>query len=120
MFEPDSLDFKLGLVKAQIGLSQFDGAIALLEELIQQNPGKESLWVLQANVYIQREQPAKAIVNLEVLRRMDLITPQQLGLLGDLHLTQDNRDMALEAYLAAVEKDGGKTPERGSGPAKCW
>lgn len=118
VFEPDSMDFKLGLVKAQIGLNQFDAAIALLEELIQQNPGKDSLWVLQANVYIQREQPAKAIVNLEVLRRMDLITPQQLGLLGDLHLTQDNRDMALEAYLAAVEKDGGKTPERGLRPAE--
>lgn len=118
VFEPDNLDFKLGLVKAQIGLNQFDAAIALLEELIQANPGKDSLWVLQANVYIQREQPAKAIVNLEVLRRMGLISAPQLGLLGDLHLTQDNRDMALEAYLAAVEKDGGKTPERGLRPAE--
>jgi tetratricopeptide (TPR) repeat protein len=118
VFEPDNLDFKMGLVKAQIGLSQFDAAIALLEELIQQQPGKEALWALQANVFIQREQPAKAIVNFEMLRRLDLITAPQLALLGDLYLGQDNRELALESYVAAVAKDGGKNPERGLRPAE--
>ncbi len=118
VFEPENIDFKLGLVKAQIGLSKFDSAVALLDELLQEHPERDNLWALQANVFIQREQPAKAIVNLEILRRLGKATAPQLGLLGDLHLTQDNRDQALAAYLAAVEKDGGKTPERGLRPAE--
>lgn len=118
VYEPENLDFKLGLVKAQIGASQFDSALALLDELIQLQPGKEALWALQANVFIQRDQPGKAIVNFEMLRRLDLITAAQLALLGDLYLAQDNRDLALDAYLAAVAKDGGKNPERGLRPAE--
>lgn len=118
VFEPDNLDFKLGLVKSYIGLSQFDSALALLEEMIQQHPDKENLWVLQANVFIQKEQPAKAVVNLEILRKLEKATAAQLSLLGDLYMTQDSRDLALEAYLEAVAKDGGKTPDRGLRPAE--
>lgn len=118
VFEPDNLDFKLGLVKAYIGLNDFDPAVALLDELLQRFPEKDNLWALQANVFIQKEQPGKAIVNLEILRKMGKSTPAQLGLLGDLYLTQDSRDLALAAYLEAVDKDGGKTPERGVRPAE--
>lgn len=118
VFEPDNLDFKLGLVKSYIGLAQYESAIALLDELLPQHPDKENLWALQANVFIQREQPARAIVNLEILRRLDKATPAQLSLLGDLHMTQDNRDQALAAYLAAIEKDAGQTPDRGLRPAE--
>jgi tetratricopeptide (TPR) repeat protein len=118
VFEPENLDFQLGLVKATLGLNQYDAAIALLDELIQQNPDKDNLWALQANVFIQREQPAKAVVNLEILRKLDKATAAQLGLLGDLYLTLDNRDQALSAYAAAIEKDGGKTPDRGLRPAE--
>jgi len=118
VYEPDNLDFKLGLVKSYMGLAQHDAAIALLDELLQRHPDKDNLWALQANVFIQRDQPGKAIVNLEILRKLGKATAPQLGLLGDLYLTQDSRDMALASYLEAVEKDGGKTAERGLRPAE--
>ncbi|MGE3312239.1 MAG: tetratricopeptide repeat protein [Limisphaerales bacterium] len=113
VFEPDTLDYQMGLVKCYIGLEEMDAAVALLDELIQRNPEKESLWALQANVFAQREQPAKAIVNLEILRKLDKADAPQLALLGDLYLVQESPDLALEAYLASVEKDGGKNPSRG-------
>jgi tetratricopeptide (TPR) repeat protein len=113
VFEPDNLDYALGLVKCYLGLSQLDAAAAMLDELIQRHPERESLWGLQANVFVQREQPARAIVNLEILRKLGKAEAAQLALLGDLYLMQDSRDLALEAYLASVEKDGGKAPGRG-------
>jgi len=118
VYEPENLDLKLGLVKAQVGLNNLDAAAALLEELLQQHPEKENLWVLQANVFIQKEQPARAVVNLEILRKMGKISAAQLSLLGDLYLTQDSRDLALAAYLEAVAADGGKLAERGLRPAE--
>lgn len=108
VFEPDNVDFKLGLVKCSVATANYDHALALLDELIQQHPERESLWTLQANVYIQKEQPAKAAISLEMLRRLGKATPQSLFLLGDLYMTREARDLALSAYLEATAKDDGK------------
>lgn len=104
LFEPDNTDFKLGLIKSAISQSNYDQALALLDELIQQQPDKENLWTLQANVYVQKGQPEKAAVALEMLRRLGHAKPPQLLLLGDLYLNQDARDLALAAYSEGVEK----------------
>jgi tetratricopeptide (TPR) repeat protein len=118
VFEPDNFDFKQGLVKCAVATSNFDRALALLAELLEQYPDKESLWTLQANIYIQRDQPAKAAVALEMLRRIGKATPQNLFLLGDLYMTQVARDLALEAYLQGIEKDGGQNPGKALRPAQ--
>lgn len=118
VFEPENLDFKLGLVKSALGMDNYDYALALLQELIQQHPERDSLWTLQANVFIQKEQPARAAVSLEMLRRLGKATPQNLFLLGDLYMTQESRDLALAAYLEAVDKDSGQNPARALRPAQ--
>jgi tetratricopeptide (TPR) repeat protein len=112
LFEPENLDFRLGLVKCQIAQANYDAALVLLDELIRQFPEKDNLWALQANVFIQKEQPAKATVNFEMLRRLGKATPAQLFTLGDLYLAQEIRDLALNAYLEGVEKDAGANPAK--------
>jgi len=118
VYEPENLDFKLGLVKSAIGNANYDYAVALLEELIKQYPERDSLWSLQANLYIQKEQTAKASVSLEMLRRLGKANAQSLYLLGDLYMAQDSRDLALSAYLAAMDKDGGQNPAKALRPAQ--
>ncbi len=118
VFEPDNLEFKLGVVKCAVSLENYAYALALLDELIKQHPERDALWTLQANIYIQKEQPAKAAVCLEMLRRLGKATPQNLYLLGDLYMTQEARDLALAAYLEALEKDGGQNPAKALRPAQ--
>ena len=112
VFEPENLDHQLGLVKAATGSGNYDYALALLDELLRQCPERDNLWTLQANLFIQKDQPAQAAVNLEVLRKLGKANPQQLSLLGDIYMMQEARDLALNAYLEAVEKDAGKNLER--------
>lgn len=112
LYEPDNLDFKLGVVKAFIALSQYDAASAMLDELIQQFPDRDNLWALQANVYIQKEEPERAAVNLEMLRRLGKATPAQLLLLGDLYMAQEATTLALDAYVAGVAAGSGKNAGR--------
>lgn len=112
LFEPDNLDFRLGLVKCLIAQASYDAALALLDELIRQFPDRDTLWALQANVFIQKEQPARATVNFEILRRMGKATAAQLFTLGDLYLSQEIRDLALKAYLDGIGKDGGANPAK--------
>ncbi len=112
VFEPENVDFKLGLVKSSIATANYDYALALLDELIKEYPERDNLWTLQANIHIQREQPAKASLSLEMVRRAGKATPQTLYLLGDLYMTQESRDLALGAYQEAIEKDGGANPAK--------
>jgi len=112
LFEPENLDFKLGLVKAEIGQANFDAALALLDEMLQRYPDKDVLWSIQANVYLQKNQPEKAVVNFEVLRRLGKATAENLATLGNIYLMQDSRDLALSAYLESLEQDGGQKPDR--------
>lgn len=107
VFEPENVDFKLGAIKAAIGTANYDRALALLDELIRMQPERENLWTLQANIHIQREQNAKAATSLEVLRRLGKAQPQTLYLLGDLYMAQEAKDLALGAYMDALDKDDG-------------
>ncbi|MCI0746668.1 MAG: tetratricopeptide repeat protein [Verrucomicrobia subdivision 3 bacterium] len=118
VFEPDNVDFKLGLVKCSVATANYDHALALLEELIRQYPERDNLWTLQANIYIQKEQPAKAALVLEMLRRLGKANAQTLFLLGDLYMAQEARDLALAAYLEALDKDGGQNVGKALRPAQ--
>jgi len=118
VFEPDNLDFKLGLVKCALSTANYDYALGLLDELIRQYPERESLWSLQANIYVQKEQPAKAAISLEMLRRLGKATAQNLFLLGDLYMAQEARELALGAYIEAVDKDAGQNPAKALRPAQ--
>lgn len=118
VFDPENADFKTALVKSAIATSNFDYALALLDELLDQFPERDLLWTLQSNIFIQREQPAKAAISLEIVRRLGKATPQNLFLLGDLYMTQEMRDLALSAYSEAIERDGGQNPARALRPAE--
>ncbi len=118
VFEPDNLDFKLGAIKCALQTANYDHAMALLDEVIQQYPERDNLWTLQANVFIQKEQPAKAAISLEMLRRLGKASPQSLFLLGDLYMAQESRELALAAYVEALEKDGGQNPAKALRPAQ--
>jgi predicted Zn-dependent protease len=118
VYEPENLDFKLGLVKSSIGTGNYTYALALLDELLKQYPERDNLWMLQANLFIQQEKPAQAAISLEMMRRLEKATPQSLNLLGDLYMAQDSRDLALGAYLEALAKDGGQNPAKALRPAQ--
>jgi len=118
VFEPDKLDFKLGLVKCSLSTGNYDYALALVDELLHQYPERESLWSLQANLYIKKEQPKEAAISLEMLRRMGKATVPNLFLLGDLYMTQEAPDLALHAYLDAVDQDAGQNLAKALRPAQ--
>jgi tetratricopeptide (TPR) repeat protein len=112
LHDPLNLDWKLGLIKSFIEVGQYRRAAEMLDELIQAHPDKANLWVLQANVFIQQEQPMKAAVNLEALRRLGQATVPDLALLGDLYMAQDSAALALSAYVESMEMDDGSRSGR--------
>ncbi|MHB9009355.1 MAG: tetratricopeptide repeat protein [Limisphaerales bacterium] len=108
LYEPDNLDFQLGLVKCHLATANYEAAHALLGELLAKYPEKESLWALQARLYVQRNDLPNATVSYEILRRLGKATAPDLMLLGDIYMTREAPELALSAYLAALEQEGGQ------------
>jgi Flp pilus assembly protein TadD len=103
---PDNNDWKMGLLKSQIATGRYTEADKLLQEMIAAAPDNDSLWTLQAGLFMQMDQPAKAAMNYEMLRRMGKADLKTLMLLGDIYMTMDAREVALGAYLEGIAKDG--------------
>lgn len=111
LFEPETLDYKLGLAQAILRQQKFGEAASLAGELISKYPDKPDFWMMQANAYLGLEQPMKAAENFEILDRMGKATPESLNLLGDIYATLEKMSMAANAYARALKADENGKPD---------
>ena len=104
LLDPNSRDWKLGLAQALIAQEKFPEAANLIGTLIEENPNDKQLWLQHTNAYLAMEKKMEAAVNLEVLRLKGLADESNLNLLGNLYMDRNEPQLALYAYLAAMEK----------------
>ena len=108
LMQPAVKDWKIGLARCLLETERYDDAIALLESLLTDDPGNPDFWLLQGNAFIGKGESMRAAKNLEVVRRMGAADLATLNLLGDIYMTNEAPDLALDAYLAAADMAGGK------------
>jgi len=106
MLDPDNKDWTMGVVRCWIATENFRPALRMLEEMLGQDPEQESLWALQAGIYMQMNEPAQAVVSLELLRKMGKADVKSLALLGDIYLMQNSPSLALPVYEEVLKMDG--------------
>ena len=106
LLAPEIQDWKLGLIKSHIARENYSQAVALLDEVLAENPESANLWSLQANVFLEMEDNQRAAVNFEMLRKMKKATLANLMLLGDIYMLDGALELALPVYLDAIEEDG--------------
>ncbi len=112
IFMPEHKDWKMGLIKSLIGQSKFTEASRMVAEMLAKDPNDVSLWSLQASIFTQQEDFASAAVNYEILRKFGKIDFRQLMVLGDIYMSQDAKDLALEVYLQGVDQEEPGKAER--------
>jgi tetratricopeptide (TPR) repeat protein len=104
LLDPASRDWKLGLAQALMAQEKYAESANLIGTLIEENPNDKQLWLQQTNAYLAMEKKEEAAVNLEVLRLKGLADESNLSLLGNLYMDRNEPQLALLAYLAAMEK----------------
>lgn len=104
LLESSSRDWKLGLAQALMAQEKFAEAASLIDTLIRGNPNDKQLWLQQTNAYLAMDRKDEAAVNLEILRHKGLADEANLNLLGNLYMDRAEPQLALYAYLAAIEK----------------
>ena len=106
MFQPDVLDWKLGLVRCVLKQQKAAEAASLCEEIIRENPDRTEFISLQSEAYLAMKDNLKAAENLEILARSGVAKPEELQRLGDIYLVSKDPALALSAYKRAIEAGG--------------
>lgn len=104
LLDDSSRDWKLGLAQALIAQQKFAEGASLIGTLIEENANDKQLWLQQTNAYLAMERKKEATVNLEILRFKGLADESNLNLLGNLYMDDSEPQLALFAYLAAIDK----------------
>lgn len=104
LLDPASRDWKLGLAQSLLAQDKHLEAANLIGTLIEENPNDKQLWLQQVNAYLAMDNKEEAAVNLEILRFKGLADESNLKLLGNLYMDRDEPQLALFAYLGAIEK----------------
>lgn len=100
--QPDERQWKLGEAQALLALERPREAASILQSLIETAPGESSLWLTQADAWIQLEDEHRAAANLEIVHRSGALQPDAILSLGHLYLQKGLPALALERYLAAL------------------
>jgi tetratricopeptide (TPR) repeat protein len=104
LLDASSRDWKLGLAQALMAQEKHAEAANLIGTLIEENPNDKQLWLQQTNALLAMDRKEEAIVNLEALRLKGIADESNLNLLGNLHMDRNEPQLALLAYLAAMDK----------------
>jgi len=102
--DPKSRDWKVGLTQSLMLQEKLAEASSMFDTLIAENPEDRQLWLQQANALIGLDRKMDAAVNLEVLRMKGLANESELNLLGNIYMEQGEAQLALYAYLEAIDK----------------
>jgi tetratricopeptide (TPR) repeat protein len=105
LLHPGHTEAMLGTAKALIRQERYREGLALVGEILRQEPMNRELWSLRVNAYLAAGEHEKAMQAVELARRLDCANAEMLATLGDLHLHRDQPGDALSAYEQAFEDE---------------
>jgi tetratricopeptide (TPR) repeat protein len=105
LLNPDESQWSSGLTLSLYQQEKWTEAAAMLSDLLAQNSEASDFWKMQANCFLNLDQPLRAAQNFEVMRLKGLADVATLNTLGDIYSDQKKPVLALGAYLRALEMD---------------
>jgi len=100
-------DAMLGLAKALMQQERYAEGLALVGEILNNNPTNRELWSLRTNAYLSMGKQADAMRTIEKAQRLGCANSEMLATMGDLLLNSDQPEDALRTYKMAF---CGETP----------
>jgi tetratricopeptide (TPR) repeat protein len=105
LLDPTERDWKMGLARAFFQQRRFADVAALTGAMLDENPDQVDLWLLQASAYLQMGQPLSAAENYQFVEAMGKAEPGHVNNLGDIYINQGLYELAVDAYLRAIDMD---------------
>ncbi len=98
-------DWQLGLAKALLNQKKYQEAIAVLEEILLEEPENELIWISQANAYLGIDDAETAVAIQEIVDRLGKSTAESLEFMGNIYMSRNLNDLALKYYRKSIAKN---------------
>jgi len=95
---PEDPNWVGGLLEMYFVNKRFDQAESLVREMIRLEPEKSKNWMLYSSLLVELGRPLEAATQLEIARKIGVIDPEGLALLGDLYVQLSLIPEAIAAY----------------------
>tara|TARA_R110002072_G_scaffold100429_7_gene221256 strand:- start:1654 stop:3180 length:1527 start_codon:yes stop_codon:yes gene_type:complete len=102
MMQPDEERWRMMLAQALFQQGKFGDGASLAGVLLEKNPNRADLWLLQANAFVGMKETKKAAENLEIVDNLGGSSYDSLCLLGNIYFNDDAFGLAVDAYLRAI------------------
>lgn len=105
MMDPSILDWQVGLARALLQQQKYDEAIAVIDQILLEEPENEVYWSSQANAYLGKDDPETAVAIQEIVDRLGKATPESLIFMGNIYLSRGLSELALTYFERALKMD---------------
>ncbi len=92
---------------AALNAGYYSESIAVLNELIRQNPGRASFYFILVNAYLENGDVDGALSTLEIVRRAGMMTTAAYALQGNIYINMDMPEAAAASYTSALTEEAG-------------
>lgn len=103
LLDPVTPDWSTGLARSFFKQKRYAEAATVCGNLLEQDPDRSDLWLLQANAYIGLGQPLRAAENFEIASSLGAASFDSLVTLGDIYVNEHLHDLGVASYLRALE-----------------
>ena len=104
-------NWKTGLAQTLLRQRRYADAAALLGELLETDPSRADLWLLQGNAYLGTGKTEDAAANFQIADELGGASAAALDLLADIYTNDGLSELATQTYLRAFE-EGSRSPSR--------
>jgi len=102
MMEPSKESWRMMLAQSLFRQGRFAEGASLAGMLLDKNPNRADLWLMQANAYVGMKDVNKAAENLKIVDQLGGATYDSLSLLGNIYFNEGDLDLSVSAYLRAI------------------
>lgn len=105
LLDPATLQWRIALVDSFLKQERFRDAIALLDAILEDDPGQPKLLIYQAGAFLRVGEPLRAAESYELADALGGATAESLSNLGDIYVNAELFDLGVDAHLRALAMD---------------
>ncbi len=111
VLEPDNTNWQVGLAKSLLQQRKYEEGIAVLEQILVDDPENDVLWSSTSNAFLGINDVDTAVAILEIVDRLGKSTPETLVSMGNIYMSRDLNDLALGYFQRAIKMDPKQDPD---------
>ncbi|MDQ8205407.1 tetratricopeptide repeat protein [Pelagicoccus sp. SDUM812003] len=111
VLDPTVKDWQLGLAKSLLQQAKYKESIAVLNQMLVNDPESDILWSSVANAYLGIDDPETAVAVQEIVDRLGKATPDSLVFMGNIYMSRGLNDLALTYFKRSIAMDSNQDPQ---------